>query len=387
MSRNRDAPDFELSILTCSITYMHRQHFRSDVLVTFHPAIKLTPSHNPELLDPVDYSEIRSFTAKMHQQISSGTLDAPSWRLHRIAKLAARIYAPLGTEMTLGDYVRVVHTFLEAFKIAETPRSADVLSGSEAEAEGVSNMDDAHAVDIRIVKLGADLQVYQDELARWGLKDDRVRKPLRKRVIAYRMCVRLAWSVFLFSISLPGLCLWIPIVITTFIGVREFKRTGPIWDTWDEIAQYKLVYGLISGLLVWASAVAFTFPIAFITLWAVPLMMWLSLRWFEDAVSAFRAFTALARLLRVGEKHLGELRGTRQDLHRRVMSLAVNTLGLPGEPEKHFAEANTGRKEKGRVTGRWASKTKYFSLRRRRKRDWNEILRLYDKVDYPEEDF
>lgn len=200
------------------------------------------------------------------------------------------------------------------------------------------------------------------------------------------MLVRLTWSVFLFSISLPGLLLWTPIAITTFIGIREFKRTGPIWDTWDEIAQYKLVYGLISGIFVWVSSILLTFPLAFITIWAVPVAMWLSLRWFEDAVSAFRAFVSLARLLRMGGRHLGKLRATRDDLHRRVMDLAVNTLGLPDTPEQHFSETNAGQQDKGRIRGPWASKTKYFSLRRRRKRDWNETLRLYDQVDdYPED--
>ncbi|KAI0812713.1 hypothetical protein BC629DRAFT_1579992 [Irpex lacteus] len=382
LSRNRNSPDFEICILTCSITYMHRQHFRSDVLVTYHPPMRLTPSSNPELLEPVDYSEIRSLTARMHQQIGSGTLDAPSWRLHRVAKLAARIYAPLGTQMSLGDYVRIVRTFLEAFKLAELARNGEVLSGSDNEPEPSND----GSVVSRVMKLEEDLEIYQNELARWGLKDDRIRKPLRKRVIAYRMLVRLTWSVFLFSISLPGLLLWTPIAITTFIGIREFKRTGPIWDTWDEIAQYKLVYGLISGIFVWVSSILLTFPLAFITIWAVPVAMWLSLRWFEDAVSAFRAFVSLARLLRMGGRHLGKLRATRDDLHRRVMDLAVNKLGLPDTPEQHFSETNAGQQDKGRIRGPWASKTKYFSLRRRRKRDWNETLRLYDQVDdYPED--
>lgn len=200
------------------------------------------------------------------------------------------------------------------------------------------------------------------------------------------MLVRLTWAIILFSISLPGVLLWTPIAITTFIAVRKFKRTGPIWDTWDEIAQYKLVYGLISGLLVWTASVVLTFPVAFITIWAVPVVMWLSLRWFEDAVSAFRAFVSLARLLRMGRKHLGELRATRDNLYPRVMDLAVNTLGLPSAPEKHFTEGAAGQRDKGRIVGPWASKTKYFSLRRRRKRDWNETLRLYDQVDdYPED--
>lgn len=33
-----------------------------------------------------------------------------------VARTAARLYAPLGTNMTLGDYVRVIKTFIEGFK-------------------------------------------------------------------------------------------------------------------------------------------------------------------------------------------------------------------------------------------------------------------------------
>ncbi|EEB97304.1 hypothetical protein MPER_03411, partial [Moniliophthora perniciosa FA553] len=99
---------------------MHRQHFRSDVLVTFHEPMVFTPKDNPELLAPVDFNITRSITAQMHQQISHGTLDSPSWDLIRTSKLAARIYAPLGTRMSLGDHVRVVRTFLDAFKTANT---------------------------------------------------------------------------------------------------------------------------------------------------------------------------------------------------------------------------------------------------------------------------
>lgn len=67
----------------------------------------------------MDFNNIRAVTAKIHDKISSGTFDSPSWELIRSAKLAARMYAPLGTMMTLGDHVRLVRTFLEAFK---TPR-------------------------------------------------------------------------------------------------------------------------------------------------------------------------------------------------------------------------------------------------------------------------
>ena len=197
------------------------------------------------------------------------------------------------------------------------------------------------------------------------------------------MFIRLTWFLCLMSISLPGLILWAPVFVTTFIGVHNFKKSGPIWDTWDEIAQYKLVYGLISGVIVWFSAVLLTLPFSTITVILVPALMWMTLRWLEDAVSAFRAFTTLLRLLWVAPTRLKELRETQDDLHSRIMNVAVGTLGLPENPENHFLES--GGQEKGRVKSTWESGTKYFSMRRRRKRDWNEILRLYDQVDYPDE--
>jgi glycerol-3-phosphate O-acyltransferase/dihydroxyacetone phosphate acyltransferase len=80
---------------------------------------------NPELLSPVDFQNIRDLTNRFHQKISSGTWDAPSWSLIREAKLAARIYSPLGTSMTLGDYVRLSIAFQEIFKTADTHAGQD----------------------------------------------------------------------------------------------------------------------------------------------------------------------------------------------------------------------------------------------------------------------
>lgn len=167
--------------------------------------------------------------------------------------------------------------------------------------------------------------------------------------------------------------------------MHQFKRTGPVWDTYDEIAQYKLTYGLISGLCIYILSMLATLPFVAFTAVLVPAAMWMSLRWLEDAVSAFRALASLTRLLLIGKAALQQMRDKREDLHRRVMELAVGTLGLPEEPERYFEEI--GGRQKGRVRGRWASKAKYFSVRRRRKRDWNETLRLYDQMDYPDDEY
>ncbi|KAH7106839.1 hypothetical protein BKA62DRAFT_685252 [Auriculariales sp. MPI-PUGE-AT-0066] len=359
LSRQRDNPDFKISIQPVSMTYMHRQHFRSDVLVSFHAPITFSPQDNPELLEPVDFDNIRAVTSTLSDIIRSGTLDSPSWDYVRTAKLTARLYAPLGTHMSLGEYVRVTQRFLEAFK-ANT------------------------ALDGHLEDLMKELKEYQDELVRYGIKDDRVRRQLPRRIILRRMCLRLPWAVFLFSLSSAGMLLWLPVFATTIIAVHKLVRTGPVFDTYDEIAQYKLVYGFLCYCVVWAGTIVVTFPIAPFTFFVTPALMWVSLRWFEDAVSAFRAFMALARLLRVGKGTLNELRAKRERLYARVMELAKE-LELPDDPETYFA--TSGGREKGRIMGRWDSNARYFSLNRRRKKDWNETLRLYESVDYPAEDY
>jgi glycerol-3-phosphate O-acyltransferase / dihydroxyacetone phosphate acyltransferase len=168
------------------------------------------------------------------------------------------------------------------------------------------------------------------------------------------MMLWLIWASLLLFLSLGGLALWFPVAATTLYGVRNVKKTGTARDTWEQIAQFKLIYGCIAFLAVYAGAVAFTLRIFPLTPVAVPMLMWMSLRWFEDAVSAARAFVALGRFLRLETATLARLRATRADLHHRVMQLAVDGIGLPADPENQFV-AYEG-KDKDRVVGRLSEK-------------------------------
>jgi hypothetical protein len=68
--------------------------------------------------------------------------------------MATSIYAPLGTAMSLGDYVRVTRTFLESFKEAHLPGSAPSSDLARQKVSGQLKDED-------IVKLKEDLQVSQ----------------------------------------------------------------------------------------------------------------------------------------------------------------------------------------------------------------------------------
>lgn len=87
-------------------------------------------------------------------------------------------------------------------------------------------------------------------------------------------------------------------------------------------------------------------------------------------------------MLLLGPTALRTLRARRSSLHDRVVdSLAVSRCGLPADSSLLLDASD----KNGRRT-RWRNALGYFSVRRRRKRDYNEVMRLWDPVDYDEED-
>ena len=92
----------------------------------------------------------------MRRQISQGTLDAPSWEILRSAKCAANIYAPLGTRMSLGDYVRLVKAYIDVFVLAHFP----VPQGEDEGKDGPNLREE----DERIRRLCADLKVIKTHI-------------------------------------------------------------------------------------------------------------------------------------------------------------------------------------------------------------------------------
>jgi hypothetical protein len=143
----------------------------------------------PSLLAPqVDFRSIKALTSFMADQISAGTLDAPSWDVISTAKVAAGIYAPLGTNMSLGDHVRVVKAFVEGFK--KTGKSwnqegqrtrrwveldADVsLLDKDANREDVivSAEEDEHQADARRHDLAVDALAQDLKVIDWRLNTE-----------------------------------------------------------------------------------------------------------------------------------------------------------------------------------------------------------------------
>ncbi|GJN94167.1 hypothetical protein Rhopal_007241-T1 [Rhodotorula paludigena] len=439
LSRQKDNPDFELAILTASITYLHRNLFRSDVLVTFHPPIYVSSRTHPDLIASPSLSKprlnaasaaaaepsaheraIRSLTSLIGSSIRSGILDAPSWAVLRMANTARRLYAPLGTKLTLGDHVRLTQRFVDALagkraekrweeeagealrekgraeQVWKTPMLEKGAAKSAQNGEGYfaipTEKSDNEDGQEELEKLRRDLKTYQDLLYLHGIKDDRVRNPrmLKRRILLKRLFVRLAASVFLFSVSTPGLLLWLPIFIVAKRSSDRLIRKGPVFDTYDEVAQTKLVTGLVAGIAVLSLAAFATFPIMpLINLFVLPLIMWLTLRFLEDLTSSLRAALALARLLFLGKQQLLLLRSMRADLHARVERLSVERAGLPRdagvfvqERERRWTRVGLGAVPGSSWLRRFAFDVGYFDVRRRRKK----ALKLWDTTEYADDE-
>ncbi|KAG8765792.1 hypothetical protein FRC12_007291 [Ceratobasidium sp. 428] len=424
LTRQKDNPDFKLTLLTCSVTYMHRQHFRSDVLVSFNPPLQLSPKTHESLIScPPNQPEttqhaVRSLTAFLYDQITQGTIAAPSWKVIRIAKAAARIYVPLGTGMGLGDWVRVVGRFAgengfggvgqrrgrkpSLVRSSTVPGSSE-LTGVEWQPSPVMKDDltppeqpEDTISDEFVETLSKDVQMYQSHLERLGLKDFRVLQyaTLSRRRIIIRILTRIPLATMLGILALPGLVLWLPVFLTVTYFTKKHKQTGPVWDTYDEISQTKLIYGLAAGTITWLVSCLVTLPFAPATATAIPLIMWMALRWTEDLVASVRAITVLTKLLLIGRPEMNKTLLWRENIHERVMRLATERLDLPVNPEAFFSTQSSpgprwdtqGGADKGRTQGLWARGTRYFSLRRRRKRDWNETMRWYDQTYLPEDE-
>jgi len=79
------------------------------------------------------------------------------------------------------------------------------------------------------------------------------------------------------------------------------------------------------------------------------------------------------------EETMVSLRDCREELAQRVNEFAVQYLKLPEDPEELVRENQTHKANSG-----WSGllSGSYFSIKRRRRKDWNEVMRLHDVTNY-----
>ncbi|KAF9337261.1 hypothetical protein BG006_005661 [Podila minutissima] len=390
LAKFQDKPEFSLTIMTSSINYLHREKFRSDVLITFHAPIVLTPQHDANLFstNKEERTEaIKKLTELLESTVRSNLLDAQDWGTVRVGHVARKIYAGhLGTRISVGQYVRLTRKFVAAFghhqQVATTnekKEDGDSSGDSDSSSEQTVNGMDHEAI-FKIDTLAKDLAYYQDQLDFYHLKDYRIKqgKPPTK-VLLGKLFQRFLLACLLSTMCIPGLILWAPVFIAVKYKEKQIRQKGPLEDNLDEIAQYKLMISTFFLPQIWGFWVLMTFPIAMVSGPGIVVLMWLTIRWLEDLIHNAKSMLSLLRLLFMTQDTMYSLRDTRQELAGRVHEFAVKQLGLPDDPEELVKENKTRTANVG-----WLGKLSgsYFSIKRRRRKDWNEVMRLHDVSHY-----
>ena len=162
MGKFQDRPDFSLTLMTASINYLHREKFRSDVLVTFHAPIVLTPQQDSKLFSTNNEERteaIKKLTDLLENTVRSNLLDAQDWKTVRLGHVARKLYGgDLGTRISLGQYVRLTRKFVAVFSHSQ---QSTEKNSKEENASLVERRPDQRspAMAKSIDELGKDLAV------------------------------------------------------------------------------------------------------------------------------------------------------------------------------------------------------------------------------------
>mmetsp|Transcript_11099 Transcript_11099/g.12705 ORF Transcript_11099/g.12705 Transcript_11099/m.12705 type:complete len:517 (-) Transcript_11099:631-2181(-) len=345
--------DYKITILTQTILFTHQEKFRSDVLVRyFVPAIV-----DKEWLKMDRKEAATKLTNIVREEFRNNLISAPEFSTIKLGMTASRIHRPLGTTMTLNAYMYLVHGWVDILK-----------------TEYPENSEEKALVDDLKSKL-EQLQVYLDEVK---VKDERIRRidVLNTRpsysttlgIVLYRIAI----SVVLTALSIPGMVIWAPIWITLRRAERKLLAKGVGWV--DSIAQTKMLYGTayIITLFILCSV--------FVSLpTAVSMMAYLFaiMRLYEENVANIRSICGVVRLRMISDNSLKEILELRTATKGAVLKVVklfpkYDAEGIRNDNGDNVYEDKS--KELLDPPKWWYN----FSPFRRRKKDWNELLRFSD---------
>ena len=358
-AKERGRDDFELSLCPSAFNYLNREKFRSGLVVEYGPPLVVTPSD--DLMKGTKRECVQKLSEKMQDLMRLSAYHAEDWNTLRIAHTARNIFAPLGTRMTIVEFVNRTKFWATALAVN----------------------------DPQDPTLREDLTAYQNAIEELQVKDQRISRPRASRVwYLWCMLMRLMQTCVLVLPAAAGVVMWFPIFYLCKYHERHVMQRKKKPTHVDEVAQYKImtgvilltpIIGLISLLLTWVFCSSLVQM-----LWVCPLVtgyMWLSIRVIEDLFAAVRSLRALKTLMLLTPERHEELQTYEWRAH-------VSTHACPTRTRTHRMRANLvarvsrrahicGKLRPPAVTkhGFWFEVISKFDPRRRRKKDWNEVLR------------
>lgn len=349
--------NFHVKILPVGITYTHREKFRSSALMDYGQAITVDRSCLPPdaMIDVAEREAFcresaRKITERLNTALIGVTIHSPDFETSRLAMSATRVLLPLGTMLTLAEYMSMIRLWVNVFK--------------DTDKEEISKAREA---------LGS----YQALLDLKRVKDERVRRyafdqggrPTRAPrilLIAYRVFLCLA----LLLIIAPGLIMWSPVWFYIRRKERQILSRGPGWN--DSVTEMKLLTGFAVVVLV-----GFIFRSR--ALYAY-VAMFSFLRFYEEFIASARSLYSHFKFYYLFPETLSEMLRERRVAVQALNEIARERFDKTQVPDTFFdSPLNLGRSTMIRYYP-W----QHFTLKSRRKKDWNETLRWddYNTMDY-----
>ncbi len=297
-----------VKIVPCGLNYIHRQRFRSQVLIEFGEPIDVGEKWLRDY-EKKEQDTVRQLTEHLTQALKSVTLNAPDWRTLRFIQTARRLYKPSSADLTPGQYVELSRRFVDSYLLA---------------------IDDPEMQAFR-----DEIENYQSRLEMLGLKDYQLRYPVTLGHAFRKIMLRGMMMLALLPLAIPGALVHLPVGwIAATVGERFSYEM-------DDIATLK-VFATILLLPVIYLIIAIVVGMYFGIWWAAVAMIALSfsfvasVRLIEAEAGLFISMLSVLRLTRLGSE-VENLRATRTALVNKVRALA-DRLADPTLPRMFAAQ-------------------------------------------------
>lgn len=402
-----DAGDagFSVAIAPVCLNFTHREKFRSDMCMRYREPIRVDAAYLAKYTSPSgtldSYAAARALTDALRDSLHAGTINAPDWETTRLAITAARLHQPRGTLMTLDQYLTLVGGWVEVLgRVSESKRLANTskyTEGTAAERElEAEERRQATPEELRMVTAARDaLRAYQTLLDRHGIKCERVRRATHGQGMGRLRCAigltqRAATALAFFAAAAAGLLAWSPVWIYLKRRERRLLKRGPRWN--DSVAEMKMMVCGLVGMALVVGCAALSIALRSVYPALLVVYLYVTMRCYEEGLADARSALSHYKLLVLDAADMAAMVRSRTraksalDPTTALLDAGVlDRLALP--PTSREARPAPDKPE--RLFGRydflpWVVARPLQALLRRRKCDWNEVLRLrdYATMDY-----
>jgi len=241
----RAAPDQDVIIVPASIVYTDKTKYRSNVILEFGRPITME-SFKEQFFSDVDGAQraaVKRLTRAIESELVEATINAPDWGTLYTARMARDLLWEGGKAIKLDDFVAISQTLVDIFS---TPDATSNLNSVKHHLlEYYSLLQSSHLTNSVLSSLPLPRTL-----------DPNTPTTVPSRLFTMLILIRDSISAFLgLPFFLFPLIVHMPVYIMGRLGARLAE------DEQETQAQNKVVFGLLSLLLI--------YPAAFFFLWAL----------------------------------------------------------------------------------------------------------------------